>query len=95
MLLACWITPRAYAGTQSSIHLHVYAAIFLGLAVISLPLLLIRNFPGRVLTRHVIAVAMMVMCGLMIDLTGGRIETHFLLFGSLAFLAFYRDSGGY
>ena len=28
---------------------------------------------------------------LLIHLTGGRIETHFHVFGSLAFLAFYRD----
>jgi hypothetical protein len=28
---------------------------------------------------------------LLIHLTGGRIETHFQIFGSLAFLAFYRD----
>ncbi len=33
----------------------------------------------------------MLMVGLLIHLTGGRIETHFHIFGSLAFLAFYRD----
>ena len=33
----------------------------------------------------------MIINSLLIDLTGGRIETHFLIFGSLAFLAFYRD----
>ena len=31
------------------------------------------------------------MGALLIHLTGGRIETHFHIFGSLAFLAFYRD----
>ncbi len=31
------------------------------------------------------------MSGLLIHLTGGRIETHFHIFGSLAFLSFYRD----
>ena len=31
------------------------------------------------------------MAGLLIHLTGGRIETHFLVFGSLAFLMFYAD----
>ena len=31
------------------------------------------------------------MSALLIHLTGGRIETHFHIFGSLAFLAFYRD----
>jgi two-component system sensor histidine kinase/response regulator len=33
----------------------------------------------------------MLMGGLLIQITGGRIETHFIIFGSLAFLAFYRD----
>ena len=31
------------------------------------------------------------MSGLLIHLTGGRLESHFHVFGSLAFLAFYRD----
>jgi PAS domain S-box-containing protein len=31
------------------------------------------------------------MCGLLIQFTNGRIESHFSFFGSLAFLAFYRD----
>src|SRR5204862_6742064 len=47
--------------------------------------------PGERSTRHVIAVAQMLMAALLIHLTGGRIETHFHVFGSLAFLAFYRD----
>jgi PAS domain S-box-containing protein len=33
----------------------------------------------------------MLMGALLIHLTGGRIETHFHVFGSLAFLSFYRD----
>ena len=33
----------------------------------------------------------MLMSGLLIQLTGGRTESHFLVFGSLAFLSFYRD----
>jgi signal transduction histidine kinase len=33
----------------------------------------------------------MLMGALLIHLTGGRLETHFHVFGSLAFLAFYRD----
>src|SRR2546428_743790 len=33
----------------------------------------------------------MLTSALLIHLTGGRIETHFHVFGSLAFLAFYRD----
>ena len=40
---------------------------------------------------YVIAAAQMLSAGLLIHLTGGRLETHFHVFGSLAFLAFYRD----
>ena len=38
-----------------------------------------------------IAVGQTLTSALLIHLTGGRIETHFHVFGSLAFLAFYRD----
>src|SRR5262249_34999277 len=58
---------------------------------ISLPVSLALLQPGRVLTRHTIGIAQMLMGALLIHLTGGRLETHFHVFGSLAFLAFYRD----
>jgi signal transduction histidine kinase len=48
-------------------------------------------YPRRSATRHVVAVSQMLWSALLIHLTGGRIETHFHVFGSLAFLAFYRD----
>ena len=47
--------------------------------------------PGRLVTRYTMAVAQMLTSALLIHLTGGRIETHFHVFGSLAFLALYRD----
>ncbi|HWD93190.1 MAG TPA: ATP-binding protein [Verrucomicrobiae bacterium] len=56
-----------------------------------LPIYLAWKQPGGLATRHTIAVAQMLFSALLIDLTGGRIETHFHIFGSLAFLAFYRD----
>ena len=43
------------------------------------------------MTRHVIAISQMLTSALLIHLSGGRIETHFHVFGSLAFLAFYLD----
>jgi hypothetical protein len=42
-------------------------------------------------TRHVIAGAQMLWSALLIHLSGGRIETHFHVFGSLGILAGYRD----
>jgi signal transduction histidine kinase/CheY-like chemotaxis protein len=89
--LSIWVTPRTWAGVESWIHPHVWAAGLLGGLIVSLPLAFVILHPGQVWTRHVIAAAQMLMSALLIHLTGGRIETHFHVFGSLAFLAFYRD----
>ena len=89
--VALWITPLTWIGATSSIHLHVLAAIFLGGAIPAFPILLVFLRPGQPITRHAIAVAQMLESAILIHLTGGRIETHFHIFGSLAFLAFYRD----
>ncbi|MCU1265594.1 MAG: sensor hybrid histidine kinase [Acidobacteria bacterium] len=91
IIAASWISPRAWVGTTSQVHVHVWAAVFLGGAISSLPILLAITRPGQVSTRYVIAVGQMLMGALLIHLTGGRIETHFHVFGSLAFLSFYRD----
>ncbi|HLK15857.1 MAG TPA: response regulator [Fimbriimonadaceae bacterium] len=91
IVAACLISPTTYAGPSASIHPHVLAAVFLGGAIISLPLAMCVLAPGRVLTRHVVAIGQMLDGALLIHLSGGRIETHFHVFGSLAFLAFYRD----
>jgi signal transduction histidine kinase len=91
IVAALWISPRTWEGTVSHTHVHVWAAVFLGGAISALPVLLAWRRPGHVTTRHTIAVAQMLTSALLIHLTGGRIETHFHVFGSLAFLAFYRD----
>src|SRR5438093_8113695 len=88
---AVLLSPRAWSGTQSTIHLHVFAAVFLGGLFTAFPVLLARTRPGQAVTRHAVAVGQMLMSALLIHLTGGRIETHFHVFGSLAILAFYRD----
>jgi two-component system, sensor histidine kinase and response regulator len=85
------VSPRAWDGSASHIHPHVWAAVFLGGVITVFPVFLGFFYQGRVLTRHVIATAQMLMSALLIHLTGGRIETHFHVFGSLAFIAFYRD----
>jgi hypothetical protein len=84
-------SPYAWAGKTKVVHLHVWIALALGGAIVSLPLLLAAKQPGKVLTRHVIACAQMLMSALLIHLSGGRIETHFHVFGSLAILGFYLD----
>jgi PAS domain S-box-containing protein len=91
VVIALWISPRTWQGESSQVHIHVWAALFLGGAITIYPAILGLTRSGATSTRHVIAVAQMLMGALLIHLTGGRIETHFHVFVSLAFLAFYRD----
>ncbi len=91
VVAALLISPRTWIGATSQTHVHVWAAIFLGGAISGFPVFLAWKRPGHTSTRHTIAVAQMLTSALLIHLTGGRIETHFHVFGSLAFLAFYRD----
>ena len=91
ILAALFLSPLTWIGATSQIHLHVWASVLLGGVITSLPVFLALNRPGRVVTRHIIAISQMLMSALLIHVTGGRIETHFHVFGSLAFLAFYRD----
>ncbi|PTY01198.1 hypothetical protein DB346_13780 [Verrucomicrobia bacterium LW23] len=91
IIMACVVSPLAWAGTSSYLHPHVYVALVLGGIVHSVPIFLAITRPGEPLTRYVIAVAQMLASALLIHLSGGRIETHFHVFGSLALLAFYRE----
>ncbi|HEY6196678.1 MAG TPA: response regulator [Candidatus Eisenbacteria bacterium] len=88
---ALWLSPRTWAGNTSALHLHVPVAVFLGGLIAAFPVAMTFLRPGSVATRHAVATAQMMMSALLIHLTGGRIETHFHVFVSLAFLALYRD----
>jgi signal transduction histidine kinase/HPt (histidine-containing phosphotransfer) domain-containing protein len=89
--VALWLSPYQWAGVIRQTHAHVLAALILGFVIVSLPVLLVVLCPGSVATRHVVGAGQMLMGALLIHLSGGRIETHFHVFGSLALLAFYRD----
>jgi PAS domain S-box-containing protein len=91
ILIALFISPRAWAGQSSQPGIHVWVAFFLGGVISAIPIWMTRARPGAAVTRYVIAVAQTLMSALLIGLTGGRIETHFHLFGSLVILSFYRD----
>lgn len=91
VVIALVYSPYAWAGKQQVVHVHVLAAVLLGGLITAMPVALASLKPGWVVTRYVIAAAQMLWSALLIHLTGGRIETHFHVFGSLAFLAFYRD----
>ncbi len=88
---AMWLSPRTWIGASSSMHVHVIAAVALGGVIAVAPIVLALRAPGATVTRHVIATSQALFSALLIHVSGGRIETHFHVFGSLAFLAFYRD----
>jgi two-component system sensor histidine kinase/response regulator len=88
---AIWLTPYTWSGAYRFAHPHIWAALLLGGAACAPAIVLAILRPGYTLTRHAVAVSQMLQGALIIHLSGGRIETHFHIFGSLAFLAFYRD----
>jgi len=84
-------SPRSWEGEHATPHPHLLAAALFG-ALFTLPaIFLIQRLPTHWLTRQVVAVAQIGFSLLLIDLANGRIESHFHIFGSLAFLALYRD----
>ena len=89
--LALIVSPRTWEGSDSSVHEHVALAVWLGGCLTALPVWMVVHRTGSAYTRHAIAVCQTLTSALLIHLTGGRIETHFHVFGSLAFLSFYRD----
>ena len=91
IVLALVVSPKAWSGQYSSTHIHVWAALILGGIITAFPVAMALKYPGTTFTRHSVGIGQMLMGALLIHLTGGRIETHFHVFGSLAFLAFYRD----
>jgi hypothetical protein len=91
VVLSLVFSPDAWEGKTRVLNIHVPLAVLLGGAIVAVPVFLAFVRPGWTLTRHVIAIGQLLTSALLIHLSGGRIETHFHVFGSLAFLAFYRD----
>lgn len=91
VVLALVFSPLTWRGDQSAIHPHVFAAVVGGAVISSLPIYLAFWRSGLNANRYVVAIAQMAFSVLLIHLTNGRIETHFHVFVSLAFLAVYRD----
>lgn len=93
VLVGFWVTPSTWVGTFSgAIENSLVGLIFGGL--FSLPAVYcVYVFPGERFTRYLVAASQMCFSILFIYLAGGRIESHFHVFVSLAALAFYKDVG--
>src|SRR4051812_41232914 len=64
IVAACAVSPRAWSGAENRIHPHLFAAVFLGGLIASLPVALVFLKPGAAITRHTVAVAQMLFSAL-------------------------------
>ncbi|MEZ6091967.1 MAG: methyl-accepting chemotaxis protein [Pirellulaceae bacterium] len=91
IVAAFLLTPRTWSGVDSSIHSHVWAAIILG-GIAAVPTAIWGwRHSGREFNRFAFAISQLTFSGLIIHISGGRIESHFHVFVSIAFLSAYRD----
>ncbi|UOF00521.1 sensor histidine kinase [Bdellovibrio reynosensis] len=91
ILLGGLVAPQTWLSASVSATEGGLIGAALG-AALALPAFYFSWFaPGEKVTRNVITVAQMCFSILLIFLTGGRAETHFHVFVSLAALSFYKD----
>jgi hypothetical protein len=76
---ARWISPFAR---------HLWITLGLGSAIAGVQAALVRFRPDSLFTLHIVAVSQMLMAGLLVNMTGGHLETHFVYFraAGLSFL---------
>lgn len=91
IVCAIMVAPNGHTATVIPPKVALAAAMGIGGLLTVIPCAIVFLAPGRMFTRMILAVAQVMFSSLIIYLTGGRIESHFHIFGSLAFLAFYRD----
>ena len=89
--IAIFVSPYTWSGRERSLNYHVETALALGGILTGVPMLMLKLWPHAKETRYVVTIAQALWSSLLIHLTGGRIETHFHIFGSLAIIAIYRD----
>lgn len=88
---AFFLTPKTWIGATEYVNFHILASIVLGGALSAIPFALTLTNPDWKATRYIVAISQMLMSSLWIHVAGGRIESHFHVFGSLAFLSLYRN----
>ncbi|MEO5717924.1 MAG: PAS domain-containing sensor histidine kinase [Chthoniobacterales bacterium] len=91
IIVALVVAPESWRDQLISPDFHLGMAVIFGGAITLLPVALTRLQPGAAVTRYTISACQMLHSGMLISLTGGRLETHFHVFCSLVILSFYRD----
>ena len=91
IICSLFVSPRQWVSDPYMVEHSFQMALSLGGIITALPFTFLLAKPGALLNRFLIGICQMLMSGLLIHLCAGRIETHFHVFGSLAFLTLYRD----
>jgi diguanylate cyclase (GGDEF)-like protein len=90
-IIASLVIGGQAEGGIAARHPDLLPACLFGGLLTFYPIYLAIVTPGKRATRHLIAAFQMLMSGLLIYISGGRIETHFHIFGSIALLSLYLD----
>ncbi len=91
LIVAVWVAPQTWIGQTPYLVFHVVTGMVLSSLIMAPAVTCVLCRPTRASTRYVVAASQMLTCSLLIHMTGGRIESHFHVLGSIALLAFYRD----
>jgi two-component system sensor histidine kinase/response regulator len=89
--LAFWLGSNARSTASGVPHLQIWLMIFLGGAIIGLPLDAALRRSRSAATRHTVALGQVLLSGLLVYVGEGFIRPDYYAFGSLALLAIYRD----
>lgn len=92
IVLAITYSPWTWIGETAYVHLHCWIAIVAGGALALFPIWVSRQSEGLYPARMLFTVSQISFSVILIHLTGGRIETHFHVFGSMALLSLYSSS---
>ena len=91
ILVAALASPEAWAGAEAAPGGYVWTALLVGGLITGPSAVGAWVYPQARVSRHGVAAAQLLMSGLLIYLTAGRIAVHFHIFVSLAFLTLYFD----
>ena|SRR5689334_8228999 len=91
LVVARFYSPIGWADKTNAPGGYLTLALVGGALLTAIPAIIVRLQPGSALARHAIAFFQILWSSMFIHLSGGRIETHFHIFGSLAWLAFFLD----
>lgn len=87
VLIGAWLISLIYA----SVYDMWLQAFVVGGIIVALPFLFIYQNPGAVITRHIVAISLILQVALHVQLLNGMIEAHFGFFVVIAIMFGYKD----